>query len=90
MVLLTYRQDGEKVRKDMRRAKRKTVCAYLDEKKLVDVVEAALDNNMMVADMKKKLVEENAPDRSGAEYCIISQGQKRGTLFLLFAYFLIF
>lgn len=39
--------------------KRKTLWAYLDGKKLVDVVQAALDNNMMVADMKKKLIEEN-------------------------------
>lgn len=41
------------------RRKRKTVWAYLDGKKLVDVVQAALDNNMMVSDMKKKLIEEN-------------------------------
>lgn len=34
----------------MRRTKRKTVWAYLDGKKLVDVVQAALDNNMMVDD----------------------------------------
>lgn len=39
--------------------KRKTIWAYLDGKKLVDVVKAALDNNMMVADLKKKLIEEN-------------------------------
>lgn len=39
--------------------KRKTVWAYLDGKKLVDVVQAALDNNMTVSDMKKRLVEEN-------------------------------
>lgn len=43
----------------MRRQKRKTVWAYLDGKKLVDVVQAALDNNMIVDDLKKKLVEEN-------------------------------
>lgn len=43
----------------MRQKKRKTVWAYLDGKKLVDVVQAALDNNMMVEDLKKKLVEEN-------------------------------
>lgn len=41
------------------RRKRKTVWAYLDGKKLVDVVQAALDNNMTVSDMKKRLVEEN-------------------------------
>lgn len=39
--------------------KRKTIYAYLDGKKLVDVVKAALDNNMMVADMKKLLIKEN-------------------------------
>ena len=43
----------------MRRNKRKTVWAYLDGKKLVDVVRAALDNNMMVDDMKALLVREN-------------------------------
>ena len=42
----------------MRRMKRKTVWAYLDGKKLVDVVQAALDNNMMVDDLKK-LIKEN-------------------------------
>lgn len=41
------------------RQKRKTVWAYLDGKKLVDVVRAALDNNMAVADLKAKLVKEN-------------------------------
>lgn len=39
--------------------KRKTIWAYLDGKKLVDVVKAALDNNMMVDDLKKVLVDEN-------------------------------
>ena len=43
----------------MKRTKRKTVWAYLDEKKLVDVVKAALDNNMMVDDMKAILIKEN-------------------------------
>lgn len=42
-----------------RRTKRKTVWAYLDGKKLVDVVQAALDNNMTVDDLKKRLVAEN-------------------------------
>lgn len=41
--------------------KTKTVWAYIDGKKLVDVVQAALDNNIMVSDMKKKLIAEN-PD----------------------------
>ena len=35
----------------IRRRKRKTVWAYLDGKKLVDVVQAALDNRMMVDDL---------------------------------------
>ena len=43
----------------MRRTKRKTVWAYLDGKKLVDVVQAALDNDMMVDDLKKQLIKEN-------------------------------
>lgn len=42
-----------------RRTKRKTVWAYLDGKKLVDVVQAALDNNMMVDDLKAQLIKEN-------------------------------
>lgn len=41
------------------RQKRKTVWAYLDGKKHVDVVQAALDNDMTVADLKEKLVKEN-------------------------------
>lgn len=44
---------------EMKREKQKTVWAYLDGKKLVDVVQAALDNNMMVADLKAKLIAEN-------------------------------
>lgn len=43
----------------MKRMKKRTVWAYLGGKKLVDVVQAALDNNMMLNDMKKKLVAEN-------------------------------
>lgn len=43
----------------MKRMQRKTVWAYLDGKKLVDVVKAALDNNMMVDDMKTILIKEN-------------------------------
>lgn len=42
-----------------RRNRRTTVWAYLDGKKLVDVVRAALDNNMMVDDMKALLIREN-------------------------------
>ena len=43
----------------MKRRKRTTVWAYLDGKKLVDVVRAALENNMMVDDMKALLIREN-------------------------------
>jgi hypothetical protein len=35
------------------------IWAYLDGKKLVEVIQAALDNNMMVDDMKQLLVAEN-------------------------------
>ena len=41
------------------RRKRKNVWAFLDGKKLVDAVRAAIDNNMMVDDLKAKLVAEN-------------------------------
>ena len=43
----------------MRRKKKTTVWAYLDGTKLVDVVQAALDNNMRVEDMKALLIREN-------------------------------
>ncbi|WP_425755102.1 hypothetical protein ACPW7J_09530 [Ihubacter sp. rT4E-8] len=43
----------------MRRRKIKTVWAYLDGKKLVDVVQAALDNNMSVDNVKQLLIKEN-------------------------------
>lgn len=39
--------------------KRKKIWAYLDGKKLVEVIQAALDNNMTVADMKGQLIKEN-------------------------------
>lgn len=39
--------------------KRTYIWAYLDGKKLVEVIQAALDNNMMVDDLKRKLVAEN-------------------------------
>lgn len=41
------------------RYKRKYIWAYLDGKRLVEVIQAALDNNMMVDDLKRKLVAEN-------------------------------
>lgn len=40
--------------------KRRTVWAYLDGKKLCDALQAALDNNMMLDDMKKLLIAENS------------------------------
>ena len=43
----------------MKPIKRKTIWAYLDGKKLVDVVRAALDNNMTADDMKALLIREN-------------------------------
>ncbi|MCD2492765.1 hypothetical protein LQE92_09000 [Lacrimispora sp. NSJ-141] len=41
------------------RKRSKKIWAYLDGKKLVEVIQAALDNNMMVDDLKQKLIEEN-------------------------------
>ena len=35
------------------------IWAYLDGKKLVEVIQAALDNNMMVDDVKALLIREN-------------------------------
>lgn len=50
---------GQKEESMRSRNKRKLIWAYLDGKKLIEVIQAALDNNMMVDDLKKKLVEEN-------------------------------
>ena len=41
------------------RKKRKSGGTDVDGKKLVDVVQAALDNNMMADDLKAKLIAEN-------------------------------
>lgn len=41
--------------------RRKYIWAYIDGKRLVEVIQAALDNNMMVDDLKRKLIAEN-PD----------------------------
>ena len=41
------------------RRKRTYIWAYLDGKKLVEVIQAALDNNMMVDEMKALLIKEN-------------------------------
>lgn len=43
----------------IRRNKRRYIWAYLDGKKLVEVIQAALDNNMTVAEMKECLIKEN-------------------------------
>lgn len=39
--------------------KRTYIWAYLDGKKLVEVIRAALDNNMTVDDVKQQLIDEN-------------------------------
>ena len=39
--------------------KRKHIWAYLDGEKLIEVIQAALDNNMMIDDMKRLLINEN-------------------------------
>ena len=41
------------------RHKRTYIWAYLDGKLLVEVIQAALDNNMMVDDLKEQLIQEN-------------------------------
>lgn len=41
------------------RYKRSYIWAYLDGEPLVEVIQAALDNNMMVDDLKKQLIAEN-------------------------------
>jgi hypothetical protein len=41
------------------KAKQKKLWAYLDGKKLIEVIQAALDAKMMVPDMKALLVREN-------------------------------
>jgi hypothetical protein len=43
----------------LRARKRKTIWACLDGKRLVDVVLAALDNNMHTDELKKLLIAEN-------------------------------
>lgn len=39
--------------------KRKYIWAYLDGKPLVEVIQATLDNNMTVDEVKKLLIKEN-------------------------------
>lgn len=41
------------------RRKKTYIWAYLDGKPLVEVIQAALDNNMLVDDLKRKLIAEN-------------------------------
>lgn len=36
-----------------------SIWAYLDDKKSIDVIQAAIDNNMTIAEFKKKLIKEN-------------------------------
>lgn len=43
----------------MRRNKRKHIWCYVDGKKHVEVIQAALDNNMGVDELKKVLIKEN-------------------------------
>lgn len=43
----------------MKRNNRRYIWAYLDGKKLVEVIQAALDNNMTVSEMKALLIKEN-------------------------------
>ena len=42
-----------------RNNKRKYIWAFLDGEPLVEVIQAALDNNLMVSELKEKLVKEN-------------------------------
>lgn len=42
-----------------RRYRRTYIWAYLDGKKLVEVIQAALDNNMGVDELKAVLIKEN-------------------------------
>ena len=43
----------------MKKPKKPEIVAYIDGEKLCNVIEAALENNMLVSDLKKKLIEEN-------------------------------
>ena len=53
------RPDKSREKEGDMRGKKTEIWAYLDGKKLVEVIQAALDNNMMVDDMKKLLIKEN-------------------------------
>jgi hypothetical protein len=39
--------------------KRKYIWAFLDGEPFVEVIQAALDNNLMVSELKEKLIKEN-------------------------------
>lgn len=43
----------------MMKMKKTYIWAYLDGKRLVEVIQAALDNNMMVDELKAQLIREN-------------------------------
>lgn len=43
----------------MMKMKRTYIWAYLDGKRLVEVIQATLDNNMMVDELKAQLIREN-------------------------------
>lgn len=49
----------EKQEEEDKMKKAKSLYAYLDGKMLCDVTKAALDNHMMLNDMKKLIVKEN-------------------------------
>ena len=60
MVSTTGKHLVEQIKEDETMKRRRTyIWAYLDGKKLVEVIQAALDNNMMVDDMKQLLIKEN-------------------------------
>ena len=59
-ILKCARPGGHEGRKEITmKRRRKYIWAYLDGKKLVEIIQAALDNNMTVDDMKKMLIAEN-------------------------------
>ena len=61
------------------RHKRTYIWAYLDGKRLVEVIQAALDNNMMVDDLKEQLIQENTGHEVTFKDTQISAKQKSGT-----------
>lgn len=55
-----------------------SIWAYLDGKRLVEVIQAALDNNMMVDDLKAKLIAENRGHEITFKVVRSSDGRRRG------------